>query len=200
MRSDTLVVMGLAGLALGAALFLAPGPEASRHTARTPSPGNEMRWPLEEKLASTDPRLRLPELLERLRARGFQPRVISTWRSLATQAALVEQGLSKVPFSFHNALRPDGRPGALAGDIVDARWWWGDGVVGSPKTAGAASFFLALGEEAKKLGLHWGGDWKHSNAIWAAYGMGWDPAHVQALDNHHLASIEAITRRAAAAA
>ena len=42
----------------------------------------------------------------------------------------------------------------------------------------AATFFQALRDEAKKLGLDTDGDYSKSNAEWAKFGLGWDPAHV----------------------
>lgn len=160
-------------------------------------PADESRWSLEQKLAAASPRLRLPELLTRLRARGWRPLVVFSWRSLATQRELLRLGRTKVDFSFHNALDEHARPAALAADIVDARFGWGDEVAGSEETAGAAKFFAALGVEAKALGLTWGGDWSRTAPIWARYGLGWDPAHVQAANNDSLALVRAASIAAA---
>ncbi len=55
------------------------------------TPGTEQRWPDADKLAAVDARVRLPELLDRLRARGFQPRLAFPWRALATQDDLLAQ-------------------------------------------------------------------------------------------------------------
>lgn len=150
-------------------------------------PGEETSWSLERKLASAAPELQLPELLGLLWAAGFEPRVAFTWRSLLTQAWLLEQGRTQVTFSFHNVVDSRGRPRALAADLFDVRYGWGDDRRDSEKTRGAARFFAALGEAAEQLGLHWGGHFSQTN-LWAHYGMGWDPAHIQAVPNAQLSA------------
>jgi hypothetical protein len=155
---------------------------------------SEARWDEATKISAADPRLQLPELLRRLRAKGWQPKVVFTWRSPATQAELVRQGKSGVSFSFHNAVSPGGRPAALAADIADKRYLWGvnlDGSTNEVKTAHAAAFFAVLGAEAKAMGLSWGGDWTKRASVWTPYGMGFDPAHVQALSNSELRVVKA---------
>ena len=156
------------------------------------TPGTEQRWSDPDKLAAADPRVRLPELLDRLRTRGLQPRIAFTWRSLATQDDLLVKKRSSVSFSFHNAV-DDRAPAALAADLFDARYGWGDDSHGSPKSNGALAFFRALGEEAAALGLVWGGAWKSRPSFWSRYGIGWDPAHVQAVPNAELARVRALT-------
>ena len=158
--------------------------------ARTP--GLERRWTDDNKRAAANPRLRLPELLDRLVTLGFQPRIAFTWRSLATQDDLLAKRRTTVSFSFHNAVQ-DGVPAALAADLYDARHGWGDDVHGSPKTTGALAFFQALGAAARDLGLTWGGSWMGRPSFWSRYGIGWDPAHVQAVDNVALAAIREAT-------
>ena len=156
------------------------------------TPGTEQRWSDTDKLAAADPRVRLPELLDRLRTRGLQPRVAFTWRALATQDDLLAKKRSSVSFSFHNAVA-DGAPAALAADLFDARYGWGDDTHGSAKSNGALTFFRALGEEAAALGLVWGGAWKGRPSFWSRYGIGWDPAHVQAVPNADLARVRTLT-------
>jgi len=82
------------------------------------------------------------------------------------------KGNTKVKFSFHNAQHPDGTPNALAADIVDSRFGW------APE-AEQTGFWKALGEEAKKQGLIWGGDWVTFR----------DWAHVQLVPNGELARV-----------
>lgn len=186
------VIAALAGA--GALLLLLGSSGAASAVSRSlwlpySGPLSEVRWTQEQKLAAADPRLRLPELLARLRARGWQPMIAFSWRSLATQAALVRLGRSTVDFSFHNALDAAGRPAALAVDLYDARYGWGD-EPGTARTAGAAAFFAVVGAEAKALGLSWGGDWSRSTPLWAAFGLGWDPGHVQGLPNDQLPAVK----------
>lgn len=155
---------------------------------RTIRPGDESAWTRERKLAAAHPGLRLPELLDLLRARGFQPVISNTWRALSTQDVLLAQGVTKVSFSFHNAVDEQGYPRALAADLIDARYGYGEDSPSSDKTVGAARFFVALGQVARALGLTWGGDWER-RGYWAPFGIGWDPVHVQALPNDRLGAV-----------
>lgn len=122
-------------------------------------------------------------LMDRMRSRGFQPAIGTSWRNLAWQRQAVDDGRSKVLFSMHNATDMEsGAPAALAVDLVDKRWGWGGTTANpasptNPQTVNAATFFKALGEEAHKLGLGWGGDYSRKG-VWASFGMGWDVAHV----------------------
>ena len=90
---------------------------------------------------------------------------------------ITKKGHSKVTFSFHNVQKKDGTPDAYAADIVDKRWLW-------KKEAAKHGFWTALGEEAKKQNLYWGGDWKktvHHKLVPAP-----DWAHVQLVPNDRL--------------
>ncbi len=133
------------------------------------------RWPQEKKLRSMHPDLRrkVEAVLQALKGRGFQPTVFYGWRSVAVQMQLYFKGNSKVKFSFHNAQHPDGTPNAHAADIVDCRFGW------APE-AEQTGFWKALGQEAKKQGLVWGGDWVTFR----------DWAHVQLVPNGELARVK----------
>lgn len=137
--------------------------------------GDSARWTQEKKLQSMHPELRqkVAVVLQALKVRGFQPKVFYGWRSVAVQMQLYFQGNSKVKFSFHNAQHPDGTPNAHAADIVDSRFGW------APE-AEQTGFWKALGEEAKKQGLYWGGDWATFR----------DWAHVQLVPNGELARVK----------
>jgi peptidoglycan L-alanyl-D-glutamate endopeptidase CwlK len=67
---------------------------------------------------------------------------------------------------------PNGRPNSYAADIIDGRYGW----LPEAETSG---FWKALGEEAKKQGLYWGGDWSTFR----------DWAHVQLVANSQLAQV-----------
>jgi len=138
--------------------------------------GDSARWPEEKKILSMHPQLRpkVQKVLSALKDRGFQPKVFYGWRSVVVQLKIYAQGHTKVKFSFHNAQKPDGTPNSYAADIVDKRYGWEPGA----KTSG---FWKALGEEAKKQGLHWGGDWTSFP----------DEAHVQLVANSQLAHVKA---------
>jgi peptidoglycan L-alanyl-D-glutamate endopeptidase CwlK len=137
--------------------------------------GDSARWPQEKKLASLNPefRVKVSLLLKALAGRGFQPTVFYGWRSVEVQKRLFQEGKSKVLFSFHNAQKPDGTPNAYAADIIDQRYAWTE----RPETR---TFWTALGEEARKLGLIWGGDWTTFR----------DWAHVQYYPNSRLAQVK----------
>ena len=174
---------GAAGLALLAASAGDDAPAPPPPTPPPPSPRPaETNWSQGQKLSAADPRLHLPELLARMRALGWQPSLSYTWRSLPSQDILRAQGATTVSFSFHNAVDEAGYPAGQAADITDRRYGWGDEDPASARTRGAAGFYAALGPEAKRLGLSWGGDWSRSN-IWAHYNLGWDPGHVQVFEN-----------------
>lgn len=117
--------------------------------------GDSSQWPHEKKLRSMDFRLRpkVTAVLDALRARGFRPKIVYAWRSVAVQEELFKRGVTQVHFSFHNAQkRGEGIPNAYAADIVDERWGW------KPE-AEQKGFWDALGQAAHDQGLVWGGDW-----------------------------------------
>jgi peptidoglycan hydrolase-like protein with peptidoglycan-binding domain len=136
--------------------------------------GDSSKWSQEKKLKSLTPDLRpkVAAVLEGLRNRGYQPIVFYGWRSVKVQQELVRQGNSTVRFSFHNAQLTDGTPDAYAADIVDQRYLWNE-------EAETSGFWKALGEEAKKQKLFWGGDWSSLR----------DWAHVQLLANSQLGEV-----------
>lgn len=138
--------------------------------------GDSALWSQDKKLQSLKPELavRVRLVLAALVVRGFQPKIYYGWRSVEVQARLYAQGKSKVRFSFHNAQKPDGTPISLAADIIDSRYAW----TAQAETSG---FWKALGEEAKRQGLIWGGDWVGFR----------DWAHVQLVPNGMLAKVKA---------
>ena len=107
--------------------------------------------------------LKVAYIIARLEERGFQPIIKndSGWRSEADQRRIKGAGHSGVSFSYHMATE-DGRPAALAVDIVDRRWAWAD-------AAQRHGFWDALHEEARAEGYYTGITWTNP----------WDPAHVQ---------------------
>jgi hypothetical protein len=137
--------------------------------------GDSSQWSQEKKLASLTPALRpkVSEVLAALTKRGFQPKIFFGWRSVAVQLELLKKGNTTVSFSFHNAQKTDGTPDAHAADIIDSRYAWN-------AEAETSGFWKALGEEAKKQSLYWGGDWTSFR----------DWAHVQLLPNSHLAHVK----------
>jgi hypothetical protein len=137
--------------------------------------GDSSQWPHEKKIRSIFPAMRpkVEAVLEALRRRDFQPKIFFAWRSVAVQLELLRKGNTTVRFSFHNAQLRDGTPNAYAADIIDQRYAWGPG-------AQSSGFWRALGEEGKRQGLYWGGDWVSFR----------DWAHVQWHPNSRLADVK----------
>jgi peptidoglycan L-alanyl-D-glutamate endopeptidase CwlK len=104
-------------------------------------------------LARIDHRIRpkIAAILKDLEGHGWQPRIASSYRSLAEQQALKDAGRSTVSFSFHNHTYK-GLPAALAADIIDRRYGW--------SIPQGHQFWRHLGSSARAHGLTWGGDWK----------------------------------------
>lgn len=99
---------------------------------------------------SRDPSLLVPafadqieKLFQAMRARGFDPLLWEGWRSSVRAKDLSVKGTG-----IENSMHIYG--GAV--DIVSESKLWND-----PK------FFAALGQEAKKLGLTWGGDFSNDD-------------------------------------
>jgi hypothetical protein len=117
--------------------------------------GDARNWSQEKKYQSMHPELRAPvkAVIDALAKRGFHSEICYGWRSVAKQAEIVKKGSSPVTFSFHNIQKKDGTPDSYAADIIDHRWGW-------EPPAMANGFWKALGEEANKQNLYWGGVWK----------------------------------------
>lgn len=92
-------------------------------------------------------------LFRRMRARGFQPMFWEGRRTAQRASELAKRGTG-IKLSMHTL--------GAAADIVD-------GSTANPWKA-SPGFWTALGQEARKLGLTWGGDWSKR-----------DFSHVQAL-------------------
>jgi hypothetical protein len=94
---------------------------------------------------------KLNTLFKRMRARGFKPMLWEAFRSPARAGRLADKGTG-IRLSMHSL--------GAAVDIVDADKLWG----------ASRAFWDALGFEAGRLGLVWGGLWRSP-----------DRPHVQAL-------------------
>ena len=152
----------------------APAAPSGGGAAFTDWSGDSSQWPQEKKLASLEPgfRAKIERVIAKLKAEGFQPRIVFGWRSTKVQAKLKAEGKSKISFSFHCAQHPDGRPNAWAVDLVDTRWAWNE--------PDCHKFFKALGAAGKAEGLVWGGDWTGFR----------DWAHLQGRQNSELAAVK----------
>ena len=99
----------------------------------------------------------MSELFQRLRARGFDPYLWEGWRDPARAAKLAKKGTG-IRLSMHSL-------GAGVDIVNGAQLKAG----GSPWVA-PQQFWDAVGQEARKLGLTWGGVWTKG-----------DKPHVQAI-------------------
>jgi hypothetical protein len=128
---------------------------------------------------------RIRAVIGDLEASGLRPRIQDAWRDPAAQLRAYERGLSRLKFGFHNLTGPDGRPEALAADILDDD---------HPAHEGAA-YLLQLAAAAEShdcvTGVRWGLPSKLRAAVDAAIAshdwqteikIGWDPCHVQPAD------------------
>ena len=126
----------------------------------------------------------IEELISNMESRGFKTNIITTFRSIETQEEKVKQGRSQTYYGYHNFITSEGDAASQAVDLTNQSAPYAGYGPDDPKDnpsghAAAKDYFLALGEEAAKLGLDWGGNYSHTNPLWAQYGMGWDPAHVE---------------------
>ncbi len=127
-------------------------------------------------------RPKVDAVVTELEAQGWEVRVSSAWRSSERQDALFAIGrfgerLGFSPWSrvrggqsCHNQVLGDGTPASAAIDLAPG---------GVEDLDQRAAFYQALGTAAASQGLRWGGSFSRSNPVWARYGMGWDPAHVE---------------------
>lgn len=91
-------------------------------------------------------RAAVEQLLEQLRAAGYEPLVFETYRTPERARWLVAQGKSRAKDgqSMHCY--------RVAADIICAKHYWACEGCG-------CDYYTQLGIEAAKLGLTWGGDW-----------------------------------------
>jgi hypothetical protein len=135
-------------------------------------------------LADLDPafRVTVERVMSALAAKGFTPHVGTSWRSPEVQDLLLAIGTStKVGGgkSCHNRVDAAGRPAARAVDLWNAPLDLSLVVGTAARLEAEAPFLRALGVLARTEGLRWGGDWRGHPSVWDAYGLGWDPAHLE---------------------
>jgi hypothetical protein len=130
-------------------------------------------------------RERISLLIQRMEMRGLRPRIQTAARSPQEQLEAYNRGTSKLKFGFHNVTGVDGRPEALAVDILDDD---------APLTPGN-EFLIALAYEASRVGCVTGIAWGLPEgalkiALYKAVSenntrytgkIGWDPTHVEPL-------------------
>ena len=109
-----------------------------------------------------------------LRNQGFLPEVLRTARSPERQAFYLSKGWSQVSRSYHTVQR-NGRPASYSVDVGAS----GLSYAHPADIPELARFYIALRAAARRQGLSTGGEWRQTSATWAAFGLGWDPGHVQ---------------------
>lgn len=126
---------------------------------------------------------RVAAVIAELQDEGWRPRIQDGWRPLAAQEAAHAAGHTKLKYGFHNVTGADGRPEALAVDLLDDD---------APLNPGKP-FVLRLAAAADNAGLtsgvRWGLSARLAQAIdtailhreWnAPVKIGWDPTHLEA--------------------
>lgn len=137
---------------------------------------------------------RVAAVIARLEAEGFRPRIDQSWRTPAQHAAQLAAGTSQSSWSFHMAVTPDGKPDALAVDLLDDNY----PVPVARQAAWPNTFrhyLLWLATIAAQWELHTGIAWGLSVAERQALStalttdplsytgeIGWDPTHLEPRD------------------
>lgn len=125
---------------------------------------------------------RVAALIRELEDEGWRPRIQDAWRSPAAQAAAFESGHSKLRYGFHNVTGDDGRPEALAVDLLD------DDAALNPGKPYLLRLAAAAEHAGLATGIRWGLSLRLARAIDAAITLrdwqapvkiGWDPTHVE---------------------
>ena len=136
---------------------------------------------------------RVRAVIEGLEGQQERPRAQDAWRSPVEQRAKYKAGLSKVSWGFHCAETDDGKPAALALDLVDDDDANDDGALNFSRGLGFV-FILARVGRVHKLttGIDWGlpepirrGLWRAIDShdlTWPIKNLGWDPCHLEPSD------------------
>ena len=128
---------------------------------------------------------RILHLIGVMESAGYRPRIQQAYRSLEEQQANLAKGTSEVTWSFHNATDADGKPAALAVDLLD------DDAPTNPRKA----YLMRLAIEGRacsvRTGILWGlsdGPRQRLNEAieagrvgWVG-ALGWDPTHCEPAD------------------
>lgn len=116
----------------------------------------------------------------------WDPRIVWAYRTPEQQTICYTTGHSTVKFSFHMAHFPDGRPAALAADIIDRKYGYGPGQA-------ARNFFADLARLAREQGCICGSDWNNNgidDRVEKRKSI-YDAAHIQMLPNSEKDKVEA---------
>ena len=137
-----------------------------------------------QRLAECNPafRKKVAAVLADMEGHGWRPRIQEGWRSPARQRQLLADGFTKVRWGMHCATTDDGKPDALAVDVLDD----------DQPNKESTRFLLMLAASAKAhgclTGIEWGVSQEDRDTIHSAIArrdftakvdVGWDPCHVQ---------------------
>ena len=140
----------------------------------------------------------------KLEADGWQPQVVTCFRSLKSQAEKASSGKSTVTFGNHCAINEEGEPNSQAMDVIDKRYSYGN----NKKTIAAQGkkfvkdqafkFWAEMARYAAMEGFKWGGDFTWKGNKYKKNGdydknaskvntykkkslthIGWDPGHIE---------------------
>lgn len=120
-----------------------------------------------------DMRAKVGKLLSELEGDGYTFKVLDVARTLEEQTAIfdADDGRTRTMNSRHL-----GAPGsARAVDLAPVST--PDGAASTDELRAQA--YIALRDAAPAYGLETGGTWSKDGGKWSAYGLGWDPGHVQ---------------------
>jgi hypothetical protein len=125
---------------------------------------------------------RVDAVIKDLEAQGIRPRIQDAHRSIADQLKAFNNGFSNVKFGFHNVTGANGKPEALAVDLLDD-----DHPLNPPR-----KYTILLAEAAQAHGLHPGSFFGLSGSLRAGLSkaiqdhnfdakikIGFDPTHIE---------------------
>jgi len=126
---------------------------------------------------------RVDAVIKDLEAQGIRPRIQDAHRTIADQQKAFNNGFSKVRFGFHNVTGANGKPEALAVDLLDD-----DHPLNPPR-----KYIILLAEAAQARGLHPGSFFGLPRALRDGLSkaiqdhnfdpkirIGFDPTHIEA--------------------
>ena len=134
------------------------------------------------------------DIVDDLRALGWQPRIVTAFRSLEEQGEKLAKGYSKIAYGYHGLIAEDGSRASQALDVIDGRYSYGNhpksiAAIGKKATeAKAMQFWADLGRIAvDDYDFTWGGRFGSNGSVYYDFDgspsdnkkMGWDPGHIE---------------------
>lgn len=126
--------------------------------------------------------MQVSAVIAELEARGLHPRIQDAWRSPDAQLQAYRNGFSRLRFGFHNVTSIDGKPQALAADVLD-----NDAPL-NPSSAYLLQLAAVTQQHGLRSGIRWGLpaplaaaiDRAIANQDWhSPVKIGWDPTHIE---------------------